>query len=687
MPCTHARRAAVPFLLVPPFLLLTLANFAFAYVPVTPLGGPQPRSQFKFDASGNPHYLALPPQPGAAPSAIVSGNGSYPGYLVSVDPNGLPLSIAAFAVKPDGSVLLAANNQLMSVGIHGNIRIVAPLNVTPDDMAVDGAGNVYLTGTISGGAPAFILSLNPAGAPRYMESGYGGAQITVDANGDAYTVGTQDFPQGTPGSFQPDFQHAYACVDTTFHSFGGVPPDLCSTQDIAAVDATGTLIFATFLGGSENERPASISVDSSGNIYVAGTTDSTDYPVTPGDLQSKSSATFLGQVSYDPAPFPLSPPTGYVSKLNHEGTALIFSTYFGGSVNDSITAAVLDQQNGLLYLAGLANSPDFPGLQDGARACVPSTFVTALSLDGAAVSPTQTMAPFALASHVTGLGLYQAGVVIADGTNTAYAVLSSNSQGQIACLVNSADMSVTSSVVPGQLLTLFGSHLAQGIESVQPVNGNYPTAAGGFTAAFAGVPAPLLYVSPDQVNLQVPFEIADYSPVTLASNGGPAGANLMNILLAVIPVAPASFQIPLAPGECAGQIFGQMKTLALNEDGSVNGCGNPARPGSTVTLYLSGAGLVGPPLPTGAVTMPNPGASSVMVTSRVMTSYLGAPQQSPLTPLPGTVDGVYSYQVTLPTVQAGSVGIASQICPGETDASGQPICFSVAGLNMIATSN
>ncbi len=171
-----------------------------------------------------------------------------------------------------------------------------------------------------------------------------------------------------------------------------------------------TLVYATFLGGSNSDSIVAIAVDSSGAAYVTGTTASTDYPVTPGGLQSTFStafvtklnssgtalvySTFLGgsgsssggdnglSIAVDSkgnayvtgstysTNFPVTSgafqatnnsksSTGFVSKINPAGTALVYSTYLGGTKTDNAASLALDSA-GNAFIAGSAYSSDFP---------------------------------------------------------------------------------------------------------------------------------------------------------------------------------------------------------------------------------------------------------------------------------------------------------------------------------------
>jgi cold shock CspA family protein len=121
----------------------------------------------------------------------------------------------------------------------------------------------------------------------------------VDGSGYAYVTGwtfSTDYDV-TPGAFQ-----------TT----NGGRADVFVTK----LNETGTaLVYSTYIGGSGNDEGYAIAVDGSGNAYVTGGTFSTDYDVTPGAFQTTNEG---GQ-------------DVFVTKLNATGTALVYSTYIGGS--------------------------------------------------------------------------------------------------------------------------------------------------------------------------------------------------------------------------------------------------------------------------------------------------------------------------------------------------------------------
>jgi hypothetical protein len=131
-----------------------------------------------------------------------------------------------------------------------------------------------------------------------------------------------------------------------FPTVRGLKSELSGLVDafVLKLDATGSRIeFATYLGGSSVDSATAVAVDPSGNIYVAGSTVSEDFPTVGG---------------FD---HPRSGEDGFLTKLSPDGQTILFSTYLGGSGEDFVEA-VVHQQDGRVFVAGGTDSIDFPGL-------------------------------------------------------------------------------------------------------------------------------------------------------------------------------------------------------------------------------------------------------------------------------------------------------------------------------------
>ncbi len=255
------------------------------------------------------------------------------------------------ALVIDPTVTLAYSTYLGGSGEEGD---------SGQGIAVDSAGDAYVTGTTtstdfpthdplqpenaSGGGDvsnAFVAKLNPAGSALLYSTYLGGSGlgafgdsglgIAVDSAGDAYVTGntaSSDFPTHNP--LQPEF--------------GGGGSD--GDAFVAKLNPAGSaLLYSTYLGGSGGDFGQGIAVDTAGDAYVTGYTNSSDFP-THDPLQRKASDT-----SGDG--------NAFVAKLNPAGSALLYSTYLGGSRDDSGQGIAVDTA-GDAYVTGYTNSPDFP---------------------------------------------------------------------------------------------------------------------------------------------------------------------------------------------------------------------------------------------------------------------------------------------------------------------------------------
>lgn len=217
-------------------------------------------------------------------------------------------------------------------------------------VAVDSSGSAYVTGQsfspnfpttpgafqqsrVGGPEQAFVTKFNASGSAlnysTYLGAG-SGVGIAVNASGNAYVAGTATdatFPT-TAGAFQ-----------TTFGGPGGNAGDAFITQ----LNSSGSaLMYSTFLGGTSEDYAGGIAIDEAGNAYVTGQTFSTNFPVKNAFQQ-----TLKGQAN------------AYVAKLNPNGSALVYSTYLGGSNDDDGDAIAVDS-GGNAYVTGFTESTDFP---------------------------------------------------------------------------------------------------------------------------------------------------------------------------------------------------------------------------------------------------------------------------------------------------------------------------------------
>jgi uncharacterized protein (TIGR03437 family) len=482
-------------------------------------------------------------------------------------------------------------------------------------IAVNATGEAFVTGTGDGklattpGAPSFgtavgnfILRLSASGDwPIFALTGPGGSTIALDPQNNIYTAGT-DFDQGnvptTPGAYQ---QHA-----TPSACGGGFQFQIpCAHQYVCKMDAGGTkLAFCTYLSGTSGDAAAGLAVDPNGDIYLTGSTISTDYPTTADAVQAKSVST-LPPVPVNAPGFPglyqVFPITGYLSKLSADGSRVLYSSYLGGSQQDRPVGIALDDTG--VYLAARVDSPDFPGLPAAPVRCLPARLhdmPVLLRLDASthaivsetvvegAVQPTAPL--FALDA--------QHGATLASGPYLArIGQVTTALFDPIACVTDAADFTQAAPVAPGQVLTIFGTNIGPATPAkYDPNSPALPTTLGGARVVVNGVAAPMIYASANQINFLAPYETGGQSTVTLkltASGGATAQRTL-----AVTAINPGllTFGISDYPVCQSKGLFNSTAAAVFNEDGSLNACDHPAAAGSRISVVLNGTGLLAPPV-------------------------------------------------------------------------------------------
>ncbi|MYL22077.1 hypothetical protein GLW04_19635, partial [Halobacillus litoralis] len=183
----------------------------------------------------------------------------------------------------------------------------------------------------------FVTKLNADGSTLVYSTYLGGtgfdrgSGIAVDEMGNAYVTGVTrsvGFPT-TPGAF-----------DTTYNG--------SNDGFVTKLNADGSiLVYSTYLGGTGSDQGSGIAVDEMGNAYVTGLTSSVDFPTTPGAFDT----TYNGNED------------AFMTKLNVDGSTLVYSTYLGGTSSEQGFGIAVDEM-GNAYVTGLTSSVDFPTTPD-----------------------------------------------------------------------------------------------------------------------------------------------------------------------------------------------------------------------------------------------------------------------------------------------------------------------------------
>ncbi len=371
--------------------------------------------------------LPLVIDPTLVTSTFLGGIGSDSGYAIAVDPEGntyvtgatesadfptnAPLQQALNGIGPTSDVFVSklspdGTRLVWSTYLGGRGRD------TGYGVAVATDGSVYVTGVTEspdfpvaraaqsgyGGGPsdAFVARIAANGTGIEWSTFIGGGGIdrgrglAVDSTGNAYvtgTTGSADFrsvnPQ-QPGPFRADDLDAFL---------------------VKLPSAGSPFTFATRLGGGNDDRGLAVALDTQNNPYVTGDTLSPGFPtVKPIQATSGGSAGGVAGSFAD----------AFVSKYNSNGSALIYSTFLGGSDVDQGTAIAVDTQ-GAAYVVGNTNSPNFPtaGALQATKGTDADAFVTKIDPAGGAL---------VYSTYLGGTGADGANAVAVDRTGSAHIV-------------------------------------------------------------------------------------------------------------------------------------------------------------------------------------------------------------------------------------------------------------------------
>ncbi len=277
-----------------------------------------------------------------------AGNSYLVGMTVSTD---FPTTSGAFDPTHNGALdtfvakLNAAGTDLLYSTYLGSDN-----DDLGSSIGIDGAGNAYVVGftnsvdfpttptaydpTFNGSYDAFVSKLNATGSDLSYATFLGGgdlegdARVALNETGNAYVLGythSADFP-ATTGAY-----------DTTYNGD--------TDAFVAKFDVSGSsLIYATFLGGTDWDSSSQIAVDEMGSVYVVGDTSSGDFPTTPD--------------AFDTLPNGGGNDT-YLARLDPAGSTLTYGTYIGG-INSELSGGLAIADIWLAYMTGSTISPDFP---------------------------------------------------------------------------------------------------------------------------------------------------------------------------------------------------------------------------------------------------------------------------------------------------------------------------------------
>ncbi len=287
------------------------------------------------DSSGNAYVAGSTASldfPGIASSSIQSvyGGGSFDAYVVKLNATGSSILWATYLGgtgydRASAIALDLAGNAYVTGYTQSTTATGATFPVTSGAFQTTGPANKAFVTKLSADGTTLMYSTLLGASNSSSERGF---SIAVDAGGHAYVTGIANgtFPV-TPGVFQ-------------------TAPSGAGDVFVTKLNPSGTgLIYSTFVGGNQGDLASALAIDISGNAYVSGWTNSTNFP---GASSSPIGPTFSGG-GFD----------GFAFKLNASGTALDWSTYLGGTGDDLGRAIAVDTV-GNAYVTGQTTSTNFP---------------------------------------------------------------------------------------------------------------------------------------------------------------------------------------------------------------------------------------------------------------------------------------------------------------------------------------
>ena len=536
----------------------------------------------------------------------------------------------------------------------------------PAAVAVDTKGNIYIADSvnhrvrmISGGT---ISTVAGTGTPGY--AGDGGQATSAEL----------DYPAGV-------------AVDSSGNLFIS---DM-KNQVIRKVNSSG--VISTYAGnqalgfgfGSDNVlattgqlyNPLGLAVDSAGNLYIADSHVGAD---TAGLVRKVTASTGIistvvglgitagllvnpEAVALDPAGnIYISDPEQHVVakfsagvlKLDFAGTGYSGFAGDGGpaenaKVGDPIGVAA--DAAGNVYIADSTNNRIRRVALDGTISTIAGVTKFGYSGDGGPALEAQLWSPRGVAVDAGG------NIYIADTENDTIRQLTPATPA-ITAVTNAA--SYQAQVSPGALATVFGTGLSN---ATYTANAPYPTSLGGaglggegVSVSVNGQAAPVFFVSPTQINFQVPWGTA---------------VGTANVTVSVAGGASKAFSVPVITAGPGLFVSGGSAIAQNGADYSLNGPGHPAAPGSTIVAYLTGSGPVSPAVEDGIAapldslvyaTAPRSAAvgsaGAAVSFAGLAPGWIGLTQVNVVVP-PGLAPGTYPLTVTIDgqTSNAGNISV------------------------------
>jgi uncharacterized protein (TIGR03437 family) len=586
------------------------------------------------DGSGNAYVAGATlslnfPITGSAYQKTMKGYGGEPIRPSTGQPGWDPGD--AFVVKLDSGGQLAAGTYFG--GAQDDVAFT---------IALDASGNIYIGGaTLSSNLPAtataisrtfggtdpqneflntgdgFVAEFDPTLATLKYATYFGGAgddtvtAMAIDGSGNIYITGSTSTQNLTtsPGAFQSHYAGYFALPELIEQLYGDAY--------VAKINPSSSApIYLTYLGGSKNDAATSIALDSAGDAYITGWTDSMDFPRAGNPLQSilggdggQGLYIYYGDV--------------FLAVLNPSGTGVLYGSYFGGNRDDEGYGLALDS-SGNVYVAGNTMSTNLPTTSNAFQ----KTFAGGAEGEG--------------------------GIIYGDALYIKFS-------GLIAGLPSIAGVANAESyapvIAPNTWVAIQGSNLAPDTRTWQAsdfVNNQMPTALDGVSVTMNGEKAFVYYISGSQINILTPPDLAAGTVSIQVNNNG---------------ATSATFSAPAQTLSEAFFTFNGAYVAATHANNSLigpttlyPGSSTPAQAGETIVVYANGFGVTTPPVVSGSEQQ-----SGVLPTLPVVT--IGGKQAKVV--FAGVVSpGLYQFNMVVPSSAVSGDNSIQAAYNGQTTQSG-----------------
>jgi uncharacterized protein (TIGR03437 family) len=596
-------------------------------------------------------------------------------------------------VDTKGIITTVAGNGTLGFAGDGSAATSANLN-QPSGVAVDSQGNIYIadtlnarirkvssSGTISTVAGNGLLSYSGDGGPATGAQLNGPLGIAADNSGNLFIADSQN------GVVRTVKKGTIASVGSgTLVIPRGMATDVAGSAYVAdaqdnrvrkiGIDGTvttyagnGTNGFAGDGGPAANAQlssPAAVAVDAAGNLYIAdlgnlrirkvsangniSTVAGNGVQGYSGDGGPAINASLnmpLG-VAVDPSGnlYIVDPVSQVIREVTLDGNInTIAGTGQPGFRGDGgpATAAQIagptgiaaDPFGNIFFIDGTTRIREINSA--GTINTIAGNGSLGYSGDGGMANLAQLNSPAAVWADSAG------NVYVADTGNNAIRLLQPVGSGvKVNAVVNAAS-NQNGPIAPGEIVALYGSGLGPSQLQIYQLNSNgqLPKTLAGTTVLFGALAAPVLYASPAQTSVVVPFGVGGQSVQVLVQSQNQSAAPV------TVPVAAA------APGLFTADSSGHGQAAALNQNLQLNSAANPAAPGSLLSLFATGAGQLSPSGTDGALNGVSPPALPVLPVSVTIGGQAAA--VSAAIGVPGQVAGMLEITVRVPSgIQPGN---------------------------------